>query len=305
MIVIPGDFFHTKWQLSTEALIKANNIMNSLLEVTSNVVIIRGNHDSASSMELDVNLCENYKKIPGVIVVNDTSYIDIGGGARLHFVAYAEGEELKKRIHNCKVGKPNDEQIDILFGHFAVQGFKMNGDYEDKDGLKQTNLLNAFKQVFLGHFHGHQHAGNVWYISSPLQSKHGDEASKHGYMFYDTKTDEAEFVENKLSPKFITYDMTKQNVRDALSLKNHYIRFIVYKHVSRDLLTSVRQKLLVNNYDVEYKFNIKDDVLQFTSMDGFVDLKHYSIDELFTIYLQEIQPPTNTTIDELLEAILS
>lgn len=307
MIVIPGDFFHTKYQLSTEALIKANNILNKMKEAVEHVVIIRGNHDSASSMELDVNLCENYKKIPGVSVVNDTSYIDMED-FRLHFIAYAEGEELKKRIYDCNSGKPASDwknKKNILFGHFAVQGFKMNGDYEDKEGLKQTNLLDGFKQVFLGHFHGHQHAGNVWYISAPLQSKHGDEASKHGYMFYDTKTDEVQFVENTLSPKFITYDMTKQNAREALSLKNHYIRFIVYKHVSRDLLTSVRQKLLVNNYDVEYKFNIKDDVLQFTSMEGFVDLKHYSIDELFTIYLQDIQTPNNTTIEELLEAILN
>src|SRR5574343_211410 len=58
-IVICGDFFHTKYQLSTEALIKANKILQKLLSAAWDphvkIIIIRGNHDSASSMELDVN----------------------------------------------------------------------------------------------------------------------------------------------------------------------------------------------------------------------------------------------------------
>jgi hypothetical protein len=70
-------------------------------------------------------------------------------------------------------------------------------------------------------------------------------------------------------------------------------------------LSSIKKKLLVNNFDVDWKFNIKDDVLQFTSMEGFIDLKHYSTDELFSVYLQEIQTPDNTTTEELLEAILN
>lgn len=309
-IVIPGDFFHTKYQLSTEALIKANKILQKLLSAAWDphvkIIIIRGNHDSASSMELDVNLCENYSKIPGVIVVNDYQRIPMED-CFLHCIAYFEDEELIQKVHDCNAGKPASDwkKNNILFGHFAVAGFKMNQDYEDKHGLDQVNLLDSFKKVFLGHFHGHQNRGNTYYISAPLQSKHGDETAQHGFMFYDTSSDEVEFVENKLSPSFITLSLTKQGVKDALALKNHYIRFIVQKHVSRDLLTSVRQKLLVNNFDVEYKFNIKDDVLQFTSMEGFIDLKHYSIDELFTVYLQDIQTPDNTTQEELLEAILN
>lgn len=306
MIVIPGDFFHTKYQLSTEALIKANNILDKLIHVAPHVVIIRGNHDSASQLDLNLNLCMNYKKIPGVRIVNDYDFLEItngpSSGVTFHFVAYAEGEELKQKVYDCQINKKHNN---ILFGHFAVQGFKMNGDYEDKNGLTQTNLLDAFKQVFLGHFHGHQHNKNIWYISSPLQSKHGDEDAQHGFMFYDSISNECEFVENKLSPKFITYDMNKENVKASFELTNHYVRFIVHKHISRDLLTTIRQKILIQNYDVEFRFNVQDDVLNFTSMEGFVDLKHYSIDELFTIYLQEIQTPDNTTTDQLLQAILN
>lgn len=306
-IIIPGDLFHTKYQLSTAALIKANNIIDRFVGIANKVVIIRGNHDSASNVELDINLCENYKSHPKVIVVNDY-YPDVllygfqKNSVALHYLAYFDGKEAEEKIAAIQT---QDYKKNYLFAHLAVTGFKMNANYEDKDAPITSSVLEKFDGVFLGHFHNYQNKNSIYYISSPLESKHGDEFGKHGFMFLDTDSNKAEFVENKTSPRFITLDMNKENVRNALTLKNHYIRFIVQKHVSRDLLLTVRQKLLVNNFDVEYKFNIKDDILQFTSLSNWEDVSHNSIDELFTKFLQQTKTPTDTTKEELLEAILN
>jgi len=301
LIVIPGDLFHTKWQLSTEALIKANVIVNKMADIAE-VAIIRGNHDSASLTELDVNLCENYQSYPNVTVINNYRLMPLREGFLFHFLAYFDGKEAEDKVNSIQC---DPKYKNVLFSHMAVGGFKMHENYDDEVAEIVPSRLNKFHKVFLGHFHGHQNDGHICYISSPLQSKHGDEHSRHGFVFYNTDDDEVEFIPNSFSPIFATMEMTKPNVMEALTLKNHYIRFIVKKHVSRDLLTSVRHKLLINNYDVEYKFDVKTDILEFASLQNWEDVKHDSLDEMFSRFLQQVQKPHNTTTEELLEAILS
>ncbi len=303
-VFILGDLFHTKYHISTEALIRANTLISSLSNEWK-VVIVRGNHDLADPNNLDINLCENYKHFDNVDVIDDYDYMydAMPGRVRFHFLAHSEGKTIVDRINNISLSKGVKN---ILCSHIAVNGFFWHDNFADYKSMVDSTLLSDFDKVFLGHFHGYQTDGHITYVSAPLQSKYGDENAQHGFVIYDTETNEHTFHPNISTPQFITLDFNKPNIKKSFELTNHYIRFIVSKHVSKRLLDGVREELLCDNYDVDFKFNIDNRLLSFTTIQNWDQIDFTTLDELFANYLKQIKTiPENTTREELLQVILS
>ena len=154
-------------------------------------------------------------------------------------------------------------------------------NYTDQYSTITKNMFKKFKRAFFGHFHFHQEQDNCMYISSPFQSKHGDEQGEHGFVFYDTETDVTEFVRNKFSPQFKTITLDKDNVKELLNSKNHFWRIYHQPGMSRDVLRNLSLKILENNYDVklrpieEIKGDFKIPVIQ-----EWKDIVHKDADDI-------------------------
>ncbi len=300
LVIIFGDLFDTKYQVSTASLVIASDLIAQLAE-KRRVIIVRGNHDTASLNDIKTNLCEVFSHYPNVTVVNEYEPIDIGNTV-LHCLAYFENDKLIPMIDEMVMA---ENKVNLLISHIGVDEFVWHGDPSEYVAVVDAPRLRKFDKVYLGHFHGHQRKFNIAYVSSPLQSKHGDEKGQHGFMFYDTDTQKDLFVVNESSPQFITLEFNKDNIKKALQLQKHYIKFIVKQHYTKEILSTVKQKVLQNNYEVDWKFDVQSDNLQFSTIHNWEEVQVTDLDELLAGYLDHLkQLPTNTTKAELLEALL-
>ncbi len=297
-VFILGDLFHSKYHVSTVYLNKTNEFIAKLAE-TKKVYIIRGNHDTASLNELGTNLCENYKYFNNVFVINDYNLF-IMGDIAYHCLAYYDDEQLVKMINDIKLVP---DKKNILLSHFGVEEFAWHGNKDECDYRIDKKLLSKFDRVFLGHYHGYQTQENIVYVSSPLQQRYGDEDSQHGFVLFNENTMECQFIENDSSPQFVTFEFNKENVKKALSLQNHYIRFIVKQHQTKDALATVKQKILKENYECEYKFDVQSENLSFKTIENWDEIQTTDLDDLLLSYLKQIrQLPAGP--EEMLQAIL-
>jgi DNA repair exonuclease SbcCD nuclease subunit len=288
LIVLLGDMFDTKSSVNTDGLIRVNRMVDELSRIAP-MIIIPGNHDLAFFNQAEISLPENYKYYERVVVITEPMILKITGGHDLIFVPFSNTissvlEEIKTEI--------NPKHKTDLFSHFGVTTFKVH-DYSSiaiNNAAAQIAIqsLSAFNQVFLGHYHGYQTARNVTYVSSPLQSRHGDEASQHGFVIYNLKTKTHMFHENTVTPKFVTYELNKTTVKEMLTLHDHYIRIRVTKKVPKELLISLRQKLMVNNFEVKIVMDIPD-VMKLSTIKGWNEIVFNDDETLITNYLKKLE----------------
>jgi len=121
-----------------------------------------------------------------------------------------------------------------------------------------------------------------------LQSRHGDEKSKHGFVVFDTKSREHTFFENKRTPRFITYELTKDNVNRMLGLKNHYIRIMVKKKVSKELIVALKRKLMKNNFEVKVIMDIPKEA-KFSAISGWKEIVFHDAESLLVGFLDGLE----------------
>lgn len=249
VIIHGGDVFHVKDTISTAAFVEANKIFKRFADRWPLHMLV-GNHDSVNKNDNKINLLEVFKSYAQVY----EDYDKIENGTYVsHFLPYFDEHIMIQKIKEIKTvkGKKN-----YLFAHCGVRGFKFQIDgYTDLQNEITPELFKKFDQVILGHFHSHQKIGNMFYVSSPLQSKHGDETGRHGFVFYDTADDSMEFVDNIYSPKFITIDLTKEKIPEMFTLENHFIRLKIQNKLSTEVLTRLKEKLLTKNYKVDFVFD--------------------------------------------------
>jgi len=296
MIIHTGDVFDTKHQIATEGLINTNDLVSKMSE-SFPTILLAGNHDFASVDNRGLNLVSNYKNYSNIVVVFSYEKLVLpNANLALHFLPYYHNPKpFLDEIKKCTVVEKN-----VLFSHMGVAGFKMHenaSDYANQLSAQVTSSkLKSFDKVFLGHYHGYQSKEDITYVSAPLQSRHGDEASKHGFVFWESDKKRHKFIENKDTPKFITYILTRSNVEKMSELKNHYIRIIVNKRVSKELLIALKRKLLKTNYDVSFNFDIKDDS-KLAVVKGWAEFVMHDPDKIIIDYVNKLKSQNELEYD--------
>ena len=166
--------------------------------------------------------------------------------------------------------------------------------------MAQINIngLKHFNKVFLGHYHAYQSNKNITYVSAPLQSKHGDELSQHGFVIYNFETNTHEFIQNDMTPKFITYELNKQNAIEMLKLKDHYIRIKVTKKIPKEVIVTLRQKLMVNNFEVKVQIDIPNQI-KLTAIQGWNDIIFNDDETLITNFLTKLEEQKRLPHDKI------
>lgn len=263
-LIIFGDLFHTKTTTSTEGLLNIANIIHDLSSLCK-IIIIVGNHDIASASNAELNLPNIFKNTINIKVVDNYYSLKDDYGC-YHFLGYFKDDILKEKINNIE-NKYNEE---YLFGHFGINGYIMN-DYEFDGEIKhfkdyhskiKPSFLKKFKHVYLGHYHLFQRDNNITYVGSPVQQRHGEEFSDHGFIYVDTSNDIFEFRNNEeFSHKHITIKFNKENLPIIKKIKKeggYKIRLIVSDKLSHDKLLKLKYDLLKNNIQVDYIFEESD-----------------------------------------------
>lgn len=286
LIIHLGDLFDSKQIVTTEGLIRVDRIIERFANEWP-LILIPGNHDMVINDDTEINLVSNYKTYNNVFVADKYSKIDLGKNI-LHCLPYIKNN-LITEINNINI---NNKKNNILLSHFGVNGFKVH-EYttekiDNEIGQIKKTYLKKFDKIFLGHYHGYQTDNHIIYVSAPLQSRHGDQNDKHGFVIYNTYDDKFSFYDNISTPKFIELQLTKHNIEKLLKLKNYYIKIEITKKVSKDLLIQLKTKLLKNNYDVKWKYSFKESE-QLAIIDGWSDIVYESPETIIKKYIDYLE----------------
>jgi DNA repair exonuclease SbcCD nuclease subunit len=237
-IVIPGDIFHNRSEISVSTLDTAKKFFDYFKDF--NLYISVGNHDSFYKDTGKVNSISIFDGWKNIKIIDDTPFeLDIYNKKA---VLVPWGTDI--------VDIPN---VDIIFGHFEITSFYMNTYKVCEHGLKSADLFKKSKLIISGHFHKKDHRtyqnGEIVYLGSPYQQNFGDTLDSRGIYVYDVEKNNFEFIENKISPKHIkisikrilsgeiTVSFLKENI------KNNHISLVVDTQLDEEKLILLHSKI--------------------------------------------------------------
>jgi DNA repair exonuclease SbcCD nuclease subunit len=258
-IIIPGDIFHNRNEISVNTLTIAKEFFSILKDFR--IFISTGNHDCYYKDRSDVNSITMLDGWDNIIIVDKTPIIIAAGDKKISLIPW--GTDLK-----------DIPESDICFGHFEIQSFYMNSFKVCDHGFESKSLLDKSPFVLSGHFHKRElrnyDKGKILYVGSPYQQNFGDTGDDRGIYILNIETEEIEFFENTLSPKHIKVSLNDLQCgkQDSQYLKdnvpNNIVSFIVDKNIEPEkipLLSSKIQNLGPKFFRIDYKLSNMDDDL--------------------------------------------
>lgn len=277
-VFILGDVFHTKDMIGIET---QHHALQSLTKIMKrfNTYLIPGNHDI---------LTRNSTTINSVSIFRDTChFIDDLKRFTLnkrdyYFLPFFQDEIVKEKLKTIIL-----ERESYLLTHLGLRGFNLDNGHEDVfSDLAAEDINIGFKRIFSGHYHGYQTINNITYISSPFESHFGDHG-QHGWCFYDDDADQLEFYENELSPRFVHAELNKKSMDDILSLKNCFIKLKIKKNIEQIVLLKLRDKLLQNNFDVQFEWNIVNNIQKIAIAKDWENYISEDVEDIIKSYVKE------------------
>jgi len=212
-IVIVGDLFHQKINVSNEQFVLGYKILKTFLKFCP-VIIIAGNHD----------LLENNKErldsiTPIVDVIEDKNlkyykeskcYLDDNVVWSVYSIF---NDNLPPDISLAKIEFGTDKTFIGLF-HAPVVGSKTDIGYEITHGVNIT-YFEGCDIVLLGDIHKYQEfkLGDtpILFCGSFIQQNFGETINKHGYVIWDVETKKYELKEIDISYGFYKFEISSIN----------------------------------------------------------------------------------------------
>jgi hypothetical protein len=133
----------------------------------------------------------------------------------------------------------NGESKHIYFGH---HGLKIK--YSIYDGLIDEssidhNYLKNFDLCFLGHIHLGKQLHNIQVLNTVMHKSFSEENVTPGFYVFtmnDDNTFDLEFMENKITPRFVTVDYSELNKLDNYNNSNYFVRIVVHNKAEKKIL---------------------------------------------------------------------
>lgn len=279
-VFILGDVWHIKETVAIEAQHRAMTSLRDIMQ-TWETVLIPGNHDILSKRDALINGASIFKD---TCTFTDDLLLFPKGDCHFYFLPYFPDDIVKEKIKTIQLDK---SKKNFLCTHLGLRSFVLENGHEDVySDLSVEDVNIGFHRIFSGHYHSFQTKGNVTYVSSPYESHYGDEGD-HGFTFYDTENDKIEFVENHLSPRFKKLELSAKNMDLINSFQNCFIKLIVRKNIDNSLLIKYRDKLLKNNFDVVYEFDLQSSVSKISVAKDWEHFVSETPEEILRSYINE------------------
>jgi len=247
-ILIPGDIFHNRREISVNTLSVAKQFFDYFKKF--DVFISTGNH------------CCFLKNDS---VINSISILDGWNNIKIFDKDPVILTYKDKKISMVPWGVQFDQipETDICIGHFEISSFYMNTYKVCEHGMQSSDLFKKSKTIVSGHFHKKDHRkyenGEIVYLGSPYQQNFGDTMDERGIYIYDIDNNEFEFIENDISPKYFKLSVSKilSNSDDIKNkIENNHVSLVVdcdIDYENLNLLSSKLQKHSPVNFRIDYQ----------------------------------------------------
>mgnify|MGYP003627845183 CR=1 FL=1 len=210
IIVNTGDTFHTKLDLSPEAIRMMSDLFVNLADIAPYHIIL-GNHDMnlKNSGRLDAisPIVDNLKH-PNIHFHKYSDVVEVADGIDLHVLSIVDPENWQETL-------PED-RTNIALYHGSVVGSVTDSGWMMTRGDIDMETLEKYDYALLGDIHKTNQKidndGRARYPGSLVQQNHGESNDK-GYLIWDIE-DKSNFDTRHVSlvnPKaFITIELTRK-----------------------------------------------------------------------------------------------
>lgn len=241
-IIIPGDIFHNRNEISVETLSVAKHFFDFFKDFR--VFISTGNHDCFLKNKSDVNSISIFNGWSNIHVIDKKPELITFKNKKISIIPWG-----------CEI--EDIPTSNIMFGHFEITSFNMNSYKVCDHGIKSESLLNKSNLIISGHFHSKQFRtyknGKILYLGSPYQQNFGDCNEERGIYTFDLDSEEFYFIENTISPKYYKISASKYIKDDNYikttnnSINNNILSLIVDDKLSPEDILSLKDKINKNN----------------------------------------------------------
>jgi DNA repair exonuclease SbcCD nuclease subunit len=283
-IIIPGDIFHNRNEISVNTLTIAKEFFSILKDFR--IFISTGNHDCYYKDRSDVNSITMLDGWDNIIIIDKEPLIINANGKKVSLIPW--GTEVK-----------DIPESNICFGHFEIKSFHMNSYKICDHGFESESLLDKSPFVLSGHFHKRElrkyDKGKILYVGSPYQQNFGDVDDSRGVYILNIESEDIEFIENTISPKHIRVYLEKllNGEQDSTFLKenvpNNMVSFVIDKSIVPEKLSLISSKIQNLNpkfFRVDYKLSESYEEGNTTNEYSAVDIQKSIEDFVETLEVQ-------------------
>ena len=210
IIVNTGDTFHTKLDMSPEAIKMMSDLFVGLADIAPYHMIL-GNHDMnlKNTGRLDaISPIVDYLEHPNIYFHKYASVVEVAPGIDLHVLSIVDPENWQKDL-------PND-RVNIALYHGSVVGSVTDSGWMMTHGDISLDELEKYDYAMLGDIHKTNqkvdNVGRAMYPGSLIQQNHGESNDK-GYLMWDIQdknTWNTRHVSLTNPKPFITIELTQK-----------------------------------------------------------------------------------------------
>jgi DNA repair exonuclease SbcCD nuclease subunit len=192
-IVLTGDLFHQKINISNEQILLASWFLGELVKI-GNVIIIPGNHDFLE------NNTERIDSITPIVELlnnpNITYFKDSGvyNDDNINWVVYSlyQHNQRPKFTKDEKIHGEKAKNLFVGLFHGPIQGMSTDLGFTFDDAYDRLNFVDL-DLLLCGDIHKRQvfklpGGGDAVMIGSLIQQDFGENIKHHGYGIYDMET---------------------------------------------------------------------------------------------------------------------
>lgn len=170
-----GDFFDHVYNKGTLPV----NILNSLMRFFASewsvpMVMIPGNHDYFDASETEHGLTPFEYASDYITVLNEPTVVN-----RQLWIPWRRCNQTLENILQ------EHQDVDVIFGHFDIVGFKLNPTKVSTEGLVGSTFPTD-KPIYTGHYHTPQVQKNIRYLGSPYQLTLSEAEDNKALVLIDT-----------------------------------------------------------------------------------------------------------------------
>lgn len=207
-IVIAGDVFHQKINISNEQLILASKLFTTLTNY-GKVIIIPGNHDF---LENNTQRLDSITPVVDLLSNDDISYFKNTGvyeDENINWVVYSLYE------HNKRPDFVNtDDKLYAGIFHGPIQGMSTDVGYIFDHGYDKINFEDL-DIVLCGDIHKRQvfelNKTKIFMVGSYIQQDFGETIKHHGFGVYDIDNDKYTFHDVDNESPFLHFEINDIN----------------------------------------------------------------------------------------------
>ena len=210
IIVNTGDTFHTKLDMSPEAIKMMSELFVGLADIAPYHMIL-GNHDMnlKNSGRLDaISPIVDYLDHPNIHFHKYASVVEVADGIDLHVLSIVDPENWKKEL-------PKD-RVNVALYHGSVVGSVTDSGWMMTHGDISLDEIEKYDYALLGDIHKTDQKvdseGRARYPGSLVQQNHGESNDK-GYLIWDIESKDTWSTRHVslTNPKpFITIELTRK-----------------------------------------------------------------------------------------------